>query len=191
MTDQITDPGVSVLKATEAATETGLEHTPAPAYLDTTEHTTVQIRRQPVIPAALHRANVRGTMTQAAGLTWHRTRYHGLRSPWYLFLTVWHALRGAGRLTGQVARWWHWTPGWVLESQAVAAGRAGHHEAMRAHTQGLKTRAARGRIVVACFVILAVALVLLVVLTPWWAWALTGSAVALVLARHGRPDGKR
>ena len=61
--------------------------------------------------------------------------------------------RGARRraaLTGSVLRWWHWTDGWVLESQAVAAGRSGHHEAMRAHTEGKKTRAARGRIVAVC-----------------------------------------
>ncbi len=60
----------------------------------------------------------------------------------------------------------------MLESQAVAAGRPGHHDAMRAHTQGLKTRGQRGRIVAVCTV-LGLGLVLAGVrFLPWYGWAL-------------------
>ena len=86
--------------------------------------------------------------------------------------------------------WWHWTEGWALESLAVAAGRPGHHEAMRAHVEGKKTRAARGRIVAACAAVVLAAVVLMALFSPWWGWALAGVALVLALARHGHPEGR-
>jgi S-DNA-T family DNA segregation ATPase FtsK/SpoIIIE len=147
-------------------------------------------QRRPIIPVSLHRANLPGTLAYHAGLGWHRSRYHGLRAPGYLIVLAWHVVRGAARLTSRLMAWWHWPHGWQLESQAVAVGRVGHHEAMRAHVEGKKTRAARGRIV---GVGLAVAIALAVVvaaLAPWWVWALIGLAAAVVLERHGRTAGK-
>ncbi len=88
---------------------------------------------------------------------------------------------------GASPAWWGWADGKTLESQAVAAGRAGHHDAMRAHTEGKKTRGTRGRIVAVCA---AVALVLVLALTralPGQAWLVFAVAGVLVLARHGRP----
>jgi DNA segregation ATPase FtsK/SpoIIIE, S-DNA-T family len=121
---------------------------------------------------------------------WHRTRYHGLRFPWYALKTTTCAVLGVFYLAGQVIAWWHWLDGRILESQAVAAGRPGHNDAMKAHTQGLKTRAARGRILAVCLVLAVAAAVLMAVFFPWWGWALFGAAAVLYLARFGSPDGK-
>jgi len=147
-------------------------------------------RRMPIIPEPLRRANLPGTIAYQAGLRWHQARYHGLRSPFYALTYLWHALRGAVRLGRRLAAWWNWSNGWALESQAVAAGRPGHHEAMRAHTEGKKTRAARGRIVAVCAAVVLVAGLLMALFSPWWGWALLGLVLVLVLARHGRPEGR-
>ena len=67
------------LRATESGTEAELAKAQPPAYLDLTPAETV--RRRPIIPVPLHRDNLRGTLTQQAGLRFHQARYHGLRSP--------------------------------------------------------------------------------------------------------------
>lgn len=92
--------------------------------------------RLPIIPVQWQRENIRGTVRQLAGLYWHKSRYHGVRAPWYTVNWAWCAAVGAKRITGRILAWWHWTDGWVLESQAVAAGRPGHRDAMQAHQQG-------------------------------------------------------
>jgi DNA segregation ATPase FtsK/SpoIIIE, S-DNA-T family len=176
------------LRAIEAATEMQLAGTPAPAYLDTTGDGT--IRRMPVIPVPLHRHNLRGTVTYAAGLGWHRTRYHGLRFPVYLVAYLWHALRGAAVLLGRLVIWWHWTEGHILVSQAVAAGRPGHQHAMSAHTEGRKVRKSRGQIIAVCAGVVLVGGLLLARFSPWWGWAALGLVLAAVLERRGRKPGR-
>src|SRR5258706_11484566 len=117
MPDAIADRGnVIELRATETGTEAELADAQPPVYLDLTPADAA--RRRPIIPLALRRENLRGTINQQAGLRWHQTRYHGLRVPAYLFTYAWHAVRGSGRLTASVLSWWHWTEGWQLESQA-------------------------------------------------------------------------
>ena len=120
-----TERGADVipLRAEDAHTETGLAEAKGAAYLDTTG--TGDAKRLPIIPAHLHRSQIAKTAGEALGLHWYKARYHGLRSPVYAVKTAWYALRGIGRLTGRVLAWWHWTDGWLLESMAVAAGRAG------------------------------------------------------------------
>jgi DNA segregation ATPase FtsK/SpoIIIE, S-DNA-T family len=176
------------LRAVDAQTETGLDEASPPAYLDTTDDTTGQ--RLPIIPEHWRRANIRGTLTQAAGLWWHRSRYHGLRCPAYLARLVFYTARGGHRVTLRLLTWWHWTDGWLLESMAVAAGRAGHQEAMRAHTEGKKTRGARGRIIGVSALATVVAGLMMARWSPWWGWALLGLAVVVPLARAGKPHGK-
>jgi hypothetical protein len=186
MPENIAEPGKVVqLRAAEVADEVHFEAAEPPVYLDTTT-----IQRRPIIPHGLRRENIRATIGQQAGLRGHQARYHGLRSPLYLLAYGWHTVRGAARVTTTVLTWWHWPAGWVLESQAVAAGRAGHHEAMRAQTQGLKTRAARGRIVAACALVAVVAIVLAVLLAPRWLLALLALIVTAGLARAGRPAAR-
>src|SRR5688500_17749057 len=87
-------------------------------------------QRRRIIPQQWRRENRRATLTFLGGLWWYKVAYHGLRSPLYALVTLWYAIRALPRLTGQLWAWWQWTDGWVLESQAVAAGRSGHHDAM-------------------------------------------------------------
>jgi S-DNA-T family DNA segregation ATPase FtsK/SpoIIIE len=176
------------LRATDAHTETGLDETPAPAYLDTTG--TGDAKRLPIVPEHLRRDRIRQTIREATDLRWYKTRYHGARSPVYAARILAYAVRGTARLTGQLLTWWHWTDGWVLESLAVASGRSGHHDAMNAHREGKRTRARRGQIVAVCATGVLAALLAMVAWSPWWGWALTILAAVTVTARHGKPDGQ-
>jgi S-DNA-T family DNA segregation ATPase FtsK/SpoIIIE len=124
------------------------------------------------------------------GRHWHATAYHGLRAPQYVLGALWCAVIGVTRLTHRLMRWWHWTEGWLLESQAVAAGRAGHADAMRAHIEGKKTRAKRGRIILACLIAGVILVIAGLAHLPWQAWILIGAAAVIVLAMHGKPRGR-
>lgn len=189
-TPDSTQPGSNVvpLRATETPTEVQLTEAPAPAYLDTTGLDAG--KRRDVVPERWQRHNLRGTVEEIAGLWWHRVKYHGVRSHIHVASFAWYAIRGAIRLTGRLADWWGWRHGWILESQAVAAGRPGHHEAMQAHTQGLKTRAQRGKITGVCAAFTAAGVLAMIVWAPWWGWALLAAAVFAVLVHAGRPRGK-
>lgn len=145
----------------------------------------------PVLPGWLaSRDEFMAAVRHHAGRHWHATAFHGIRSPQYVIAALWYALRGSGRLTNRLMRWWHWTDGWLLESQAVAAGRPGHADAMRAHTEGKKTRSRRGRIILAALVAGTALLLAGVVWLPWYGWAGAGLVTVLVLAYHGKPKGR-
>ncbi len=147
--------------------------------------------RRPVIPQQWQRANIAGTLKHKRGLLWHESRYYGLRLPKYLVLYLWHAVKGAGILTGRLMAWWQATGLRQLESAAVAAGRPGHADAMRAHERGLKTRAQRTRIVLGFALPALLAGLALARWAPWQAWALLAVTAVLVLSRHGRRPGER
>ncbi|TDB79668.1 cell division protein FtsK [Actinomadura sp. KC216] len=147
-------------------------------------------QRRPIVPEEWTRETWRTTLADLAGLWWYKTRYHGFRAPKYIVVTTWYAVCGARRLSRRLMAWWQWTDGWVLESQAVAAGRSGHHDAMNAHREGKKTRAARGQIVALGTVGAAVAGLVAWKYLPGWAWIGLGTVAAPVLARHGAPEGQ-
>ncbi len=157
------------------------------SYVDTTG--TDETRRA-IIPEHLTRSRLAETLGGWAGRTWYQLRYHGLRSPWHAIWLSWLAGRGAWALTKRLFAWANWAEGWILESQAVAAGRAGHHEAMRAHTEGKKTRGQRWRITGACAAAAVVALYGLGRYAPAWTWVLLGSAAFPVLVWHGKPEDR-
>jgi DNA segregation ATPase FtsK/SpoIIIE, S-DNA-T family len=147
--------------------------------------------RRPVIPEPFRRANLHGTVAYAAGLTGYRAAYHGVRAPFvYLPTYVWHAIRGVGVLTGRLIRWWHAPHLSDLVSLAVAAGRSGHQDAMSAHKEGRKTRTRRGQILAVCVVAAVIVVLAAVTWLPWQAWPPVGVVAVLVLAPHGRPEGK-
>ena len=146
--------------------------------------------RLSVVPDPLRRENIRGTVTYWAGLHWHLAKFHGLRIPLYLVMFPFYAGRGAHRLNKRVWTWWHWTEGWHWESLSVAAGRPGYHDGMRAHVEGKKTRAARGRIVAGSAAAAVVALLAIFRYAPWPAPAVLALAAFVFLVRHGRPAGK-
>ncbi len=67
------DAEVVPVRATETGTEVELAGAQPPAYLDLTPADAM--RRRPIIPVGLRRENLRGTVTQQAGLRWHQTSY--------------------------------------------------------------------------------------------------------------------
>ena len=146
--------------------------------------------RLSVVPDPLRRENIRGTVTYWAGLHWHLAKFHGLRIPLYLVMFPFYAGRGAHRLNKRVWTWWHWTEGWHWESLSVAAGRPGYHDGMRAHVEGKKTRAARGRIVAGSAAAAVVVLLAIFRYAPWPVPAVLALVAFVFLVRHGRPAGK-
>jgi hypothetical protein len=145
----------------------------------------------PVMPSWLtDRDELASVVRYHAARHWHATAFHGIRAPQYAVTTLWWAFKGTGRLTSRLMRWWHWTDGWLLESMAVAAGRAGHADAMRAHTEGKKTRSRRGRIIGACAVLILGAILAGIIWVPWWGWLGLAAAAVIVLAYHGKPKGR-
>jgi S-DNA-T family DNA segregation ATPase FtsK/SpoIIIE len=147
--------------------------------------------RRPVVPEHLRRENLHGTVTRAAGLTGYRAAYHGIRAPVYLLLYLWHAARGITVLTRRVGRWQSAPHLHTLVSLATAAGRTGHQDAMGAHKEGRKTRAARAWILLACGVVALTAGLAAVAWLPWQAWPPIGLVAFLALARAGRPEGRQ
>ena len=143
-----------------------------------------------IVPEPLRRENIGGTVSNFAGLHWHRVRYHGVRLPWYVPLFLFYASRGAHRLNKRVWTWWHWTEGWHWESLSVAAGRAGYHDGMRAHVEGKKTRASRGRIVAGTAAIVVLLLIAVARFAPLWGSIGLAAVTFPFLVRYGRPAGK-
>jgi len=185
------EPGAEVipLRAADAgsAVRFGEQGADAASYIDTTG---AGGKRRDIIPESLARDRLPETLGNWAGRTWYQLRYHGLRLPWHVIWLSWLAHKGAWRLTCRLFTWANWAEGWLLESQAVAVGRAGHHEAMRAHTEGKKTRGARWKITGACAAAAAVPLYGLARYGPWWWPAPLAAAVFPVLVWHGRPEGR-
>ena len=184
------EPGAEVipLRASDAGSVSAFDEgrPDGAAYLVTD----AEEKRRDIIPEHLTRGRLPETLGNWTGRVWYQFRYHGIRSPWHTLRLTGMAGRGAGRLTGRLLAWANWAEGWILESQAVAAGRAGHHEAMRAHTEGKKTRGQRWRITGVCAV---VALVLLLVAWRFGRWWVIGPLLGVafpVLVWHGRPYGK-
>jgi S-DNA-T family DNA segregation ATPase FtsK/SpoIIIE len=176
------------LRASDAGSAVAFEEKPdAPAYIDTTG---TGGGRRDIIPEHLTRAHLPETLGTWAGKSWYQFRYHAIRSPWHAIWLTWLAHRGAGRLIARLLAWANWAEGWILESQAVAAGRAGHHEAMRAHTEGKKTRGQRWRITGACAAAALVTLIAAWRFTRWWGIGPLAGIAFPVLVWHGRPYGK-
>ena len=146
---------------------------------------------RPVIPEHLQTVEgIKATVRLHAHRHSHRARYHGVRAPGYLAKTIAYALRGVAVLNRRTLTWWHATGLWIMESAAVAQGRAAHNDALKYHTEGKKTRAKRGRILAACVVLALAALGAMVAFSPWWGWVLFTVALVAFLSRHGKPAGK-
>lgn len=176
------------LRAEQAGTEAELAETPAPAYLATPGR--VPGERLPVIPLHLRgRANLRATLTLTAAQNWHRARYHGVRSLFYLVAVLVWAVIGLVRLASRQLAWW-----WVLEQhglqhQAAADGDA--REWAKLHKEAKADRHFRGMVLLGEAFVIALAVGLLVRFGPWWSWLAAGVIVLPLLARAGRPDGMR
>jgi DNA segregation ATPase FtsK/SpoIIIE, S-DNA-T family len=185
-------PGAEVVPAVPAdlvpAGQLPAELAPGRAvYQDITR---VPGERLPILPVSLRgRANIRASLVLAAAQTWHRTRYHGLRSPVYLVAVLVWAIIGFARLVLRQVHWWWVAEQHHLRSQAVASGDA--REWMRLHKEAKATRQVRGYVLLGELAALAVAAAAAARYAPWWAWPVLAAAAVLALARTGRPSGHR
>jgi DNA segregation ATPase FtsK/SpoIIIE, S-DNA-T family len=176
------------LRAEQAGTEAEMAGAKPPAYLAVPGR--VPGERLPVIPQHLRgRANLRATLVLTAAQNWHRARYHGVRSLFYLVAVLVWAVIGLVRLIGRQLAWW-----WVIEqeglrSQAAADGNAS--EWMRLHKEAKQDRHLRGLVLGGELLAVALAAGLLARFGPWWAWAAAAAVALPLLARAGRPDGMR
>ena len=68
--------------------------------------------RKPILPAPLRSVEAaKLELQRVAGRQWHKTRWHGLRSPVYLAVAAWWALAGLLKLVSAQLRWW-----WVADA---------------------------------------------------------------------------
>lgn len=149
-------------------------------------------KRQAIIPEPFQRANLRETLKDFAGLTGYRAAYHGIRvlCLYYPLYFLWLARGGAWSLVEHLAGWLAAPELKILESQAVAKGNAGHHEALRAHDVGAKTRTRRAKIAGVCAALTLALLLAMYRFTPRWSFDLLGAALFPVLVYHGKPSGR-
>jgi S-DNA-T family DNA segregation ATPase FtsK/SpoIIIE len=152
--------------------------------------TRVPGERLPILPPSLRgRANMRAAVALAWAQTWHRTRYHGLRSPLYLVAVLVWAVIGAVRLVTRQIHWW-----WVLEQhhlRSKAAADGDSREWLKLHREAKADRHVRGLVLLGEAIAVAVAGVLVARYAPLWGWAALGCGAVLALARAGRPAGHR
>jgi S-DNA-T family DNA segregation ATPase FtsK/SpoIIIE len=147
--------------------------------------------RRQIVPHGMRRENIRATARQWAGLQAHRAGFHGVRSPWYTAKALWYAIKGGAVLLAGLVYWAAWPEGKILESQAVALDTAeARGQAMRAHTEGKKTRAGRWQILLGSAVLAAFLVLAAVVLAPWQIWPPVALIALVTLARYGRPHGQ-
>ena len=176
------------LRAADAGSAVAFdEKTEGPSYIDTTE---IGGQRREIIPEHLTRAHLPETLGAWLGRVRYQLLFHGFRSPWYVLWLTWLAHKGVRKLAGQLISWADATHLRLLESEAVAVGRSAHHEAMRAHTEGEKTRARHWKIIGFSAVLVAVSLLAVWYFSRWWGLIALGAIAYPVLVWHGRPYGK-
>jgi DNA segregation ATPase FtsK/SpoIIIE, S-DNA-T family len=181
-------PNLPAVLGEPGTPEVAGQHGPARAvYADITR---VPGERLPILPPSLRgRANMRAALVLAWAQTWHRTRYHGLRSPLYLIaVLVWAAI-GAVRLVTRQIHWW-----WVMEQQHLrskAAADGDSREWLKLHREAKADRHVRGLVLLGELAALGIAGVLVARYAPLWGWAALACGAVLALARAGRPAGHR
>lgn len=159
--------------------------TPPPAAEDA-----APAKRAAIIPAPLAPGQWRQTVKDFGVETAWRAGFHGLRAPWYPFLLTGYAARGGRRLTAKTVNWLTVPNMTVLESLAVAKGSPGHHEAIRAHEVGKKTRRERRQLAAAGTIAAGIGSAALARWAPWEAQYAAAAAAYSALVYYGRPAGK-
>jgi len=155
-----------------------------PVYADVTNPG----ERKPVLPAWLASAEgAKHHARRAGGHARHSARYHGLRSPLYLAVTLGCAVVGVVRLAARWLRWWLMPVPPTVYADVIADGHRAWHRTHSEHKQTAKVRACISVIVV---LVAWFAGTLATRLAPWWVWP-PAAALVLVLARHGRGEGRR
>jgi S-DNA-T family DNA segregation ATPase FtsK/SpoIIIE len=147
-------------------------------------------RRAAIIPVPLQRGQWRQTLRDVSAETAWRAGYHSIRLPWYPFLLSGYGLRGASRITARTGEWLRVPNMTILENRAVARGDPGHHDAIRAHEVGKKTRKERRRMLGLGAVAVTLASAADAIAAPPEVQAATVLAAAATFIWNGRPVGR-
>ncbi|MFC4906608.1 hypothetical protein [Actinomadura gamaensis] len=116
----------------------------------------------------------------------HRIAFHAVRTPRYGVLALLWSVVGVWRLGNRQLAWWWVSEQDYLRSLAVASGDS--REWYRLHREVKETRRVRGLILAGqAFGVLA-ALLVMVSVAPWWAWAAVAAVGVPWLAHLGRPE---
>jgi len=143
--------------------------------------------RRPLIPEHLRTlTGIRSTAWKYLDAAGFHVSFHSLRSPMYLVLGAWWAVVGLLKLARAQGRWWWVAEQSSLRSKAVVDGNSPEWRAL--HTHVVKRRSWRGAVLGGELAALALGLILLAALAPWWAWLIFAALAMPPLAHHGRPD---
>ncbi len=195
----VVDGEVVSISAGETAYEIELDDAPQappgpPTPVDTVDVTAAMAgtgpvagTARPIIPPALRPENLKATVSRAAGRAWHITRYHAVRSPWYLLKMSAFATRGLVRLLATQVRWWWVRNSFTLEQHAADTKQLLEWE--RVHRQIKATRSWRGFVLALEALLVGIGGPVLWTSLPtaWLTLILTG--IVLLSARYGRPAG--
>jgi DNA segregation ATPase FtsK/SpoIIIE, S-DNA-T family len=142
--------------------------------------------RLPIVPEHLRTlAGIRSTVYKYFDAARFHALFHTLRSPKYLVMSVLWALVGVVKLARVQLRWWWVIEQSMLRTKAVLDGNSAEWRSL--HTHAIKRRSFRGACLGAELLAVALALVLVAVLAPWWAWFIAAAVAVPPLARYGRP----
>ncbi len=143
--------------------------------------------RRDIIPEHLRTwAGIRSTAWKYLDAAGFHVSFHSLRSPMYLALGIWWAVVGLLKLARAQGRWWWVAEQSSLRSKAVVDGNSPEWRAL--HTHVIKRRSWRGACLGAELFAVALALVLIAALAPWWSWLIVAALAMPPLAHYGRPD---
>jgi DNA segregation ATPase FtsK/SpoIIIE, S-DNA-T family len=173
------------LRAVPAPAEEIPDSGKPPVYADVT----APGERRPVLPPWLQAGNRRHTLARWRGRAWHELKFHGLRAPVYLGLTVFWGVVGAGWLAWEWLHWWLFPVPFDVHADAVRDGWRAWRAVSTDHRRIAKARAWISLAV--CFA--AAFAVRLLLLWAHGRQVLAGLGVAAMLAgaRYGRPEGAR
>ena len=143
--------------------------------------------RLPVIPEHLRTwPGIRSTAYKYFDAARFHAAFHALRSPKYLACSMWWALVGIVKLAKVQCRWWWVAEQSSLRSKAVVDGNSPEWRSL--HSKAVKTRSFRGACLGFEVFTVALTLVLIAALAPWWAWLIVAALAVPPFAHYGRPD---
>jgi DNA segregation ATPase FtsK/SpoIIIE, S-DNA-T family len=143
----------------------------------------------PVIPAHLRDlAGITEALSRHGRRLAHRAGFHGIRAPRYLLLALVYGAAGVFRLAGRQLSWWWLSEQDFLRSHAVA--QADSLTWMRLHREARETRRVRGIVLAGELAGVLAAVLVLIRIGQWWAWAAAAAVAVPALARAGRPDDR-
>jgi S-DNA-T family DNA segregation ATPase FtsK/SpoIIIE len=166
--------------------EITLDDKPVPVVVPRVDKTPVL---QPIIPEHLSTIDgLKSTLVRKTTRTWHRTRYHLVRSPKYFLLCVMWGIVGLFKGAEMQRRWW-----WLSEATPLrrsAIDKDEHALWKGLHSEGRKTRYARAKWILMEVVGILAGGLSMWLFAPIWLWIIVIGVLLLLLARLGRPSDK-